>query len=355
MPHHIKPGLLAGLMGVILLAGCADMAYYGHILHGQMSLLDKRKPIADIVASPETDPTLKARLELVQQARIFAVKALGLPDNGSYTLYADLGRPYAVWNVFAAPEFSLTPHEWCHLVVGCVAYRGYYDESLARAEAAHLHEQGLDVNVGGVAAYSTLGWFDDPVLNTMLSWRDDQLLDTLFHELAHQKLFLKGDTAFNESFATFVGEEGLRTFRASRGEAPPDAQMQQRRDQFLNLVLDTQQRLAELYALQMEQEPMRSAKSDEFERLRKRYAQLREQWAGYRGYDSWFEGELNNAKLVPIGLYQKWVPAFAALFAQSDKDWPKFYEEARKIGKLASTEREARLKSLEAPLPLPSP
>lgn len=342
--HAARSGLAGAV--ILLLSACSDIGYYGHLLRGEMSVLHRRVPIAAVLADPKADAGLKSRLQLVEHARAFSIARLSLPDNGSYTLYADIGRPFVVWNVFAAPEFSLQGHEWCHLVVGCLAYRGYYEESRALAESQALKAKGLDVHVAGIAVYSTLGWFDDPVLSTMLAWTDDHLLETLFHELAHQQLYMKGDTAFNESFATFVGEQGLREFRASRGEPPPDAQISERREQFLALLMDARDRLQAVYARPLPADAMRAAKRDEIEALRRRYAALRAEWRGYAGYDRWFEGEINNAKLLPIGLYQKWVPAFAALFEQSRRDWPRFYEAAKRISKLKTAPREAELKAL---------
>lgn len=353
MRRALKLAAAAAL--IYALNACGTLGYYGHLLGGQYRLMHARQPISSVLADGAADPELRRRLELVQEARRFAVTSLALPDNGSYTLYADLGRPYAVWNVFAAPEFSLEAHEWCQPFLGCLAYRGYYDESRAEKEASVLKAQGLDVFVGGVAAYSTLGWFDDPVLNTMLGWPDDELIETLFHELAHQVEFIGGDTAFNESFASFVGEEGLRAFRAARGEPPPDPLEQQRRDQFIGILFKTRERLEALYASGQQADTMRAAKQAEFSWLRENYARLRESWGGYAGYDRWFEGEINNAKLLPIGLYQRWLPAFAALFEQAGKQWPRFYELVKELGRLAPQERDERLRELTAVVDPPAP
>jgi predicted aminopeptidase len=329
----------------MLLAGC-EISYYGHLLRGEVSLLHRRVPIAEVLSDSKSDAHLQARLRLVQEAREFSVSHLDLPDNGSYTLYADVGRPFVVWNVFATPEFSLAGQEWCHPFVGCLQYRGYYDEQRARAKAGELRVEGLDVHVGGIAAYSTLGWFDDPVLNTMMGWTDDHLIETLFHELAHQVLYMKGDTAFNESFATFVGEEGARQFRAARSEPAPDPLIARRRQQFLELLMDARQRLEALYAMPLPTVEMREAKRKEFDALRARYAVLRAEWGGYAGYDNWFKGDLNNAKLLPIGLYQRWVPAFARLYAESGRQWAKFYEAAKVLSELEDDARHSRLQAL---------
>ncbi|HKY93171.1 MAG TPA: aminopeptidase [Nevskiaceae bacterium] len=317
-----------------LLAGCAQIGYYAHLATGQASLLSRREPIEKIVADESRDAELRRRLAFVLDARAFAIARLHLPDNASYTLYADLQRPYAVWNVIAAREFSLEPVESCFPIAGCVAYRGFYSEERARQWAADLRAQGLDVDVSGTPAYSTLGWFDDPVLNTMMHWSDTILVNTVFHELAHQQLYVKGDTTFNESFATFVGDEGLRQFLAARGLADAQAAADRtREEQFTRLVLAARERLAALYAQPLKPEAMREAKRAAFERLRSDYARLRDTaWGGDRRYEGWFSRELNNATLAPFGLYDEFAPAFAALFATSGGDWDAFYAASRKLG-----------------------
>ena len=285
----------------------------------------------------------------VERARAFASDHLDLPRNGSYTEYADLHRPYAMWNVYAAPEFSLAPLTHCFPIAGCVAYRGYYELARAQAEARRLQAAGYETDLSGVPAYSTLGWFDDPILNTMLRWDDDTLAATLFHELAHQKLYLPGDTAFNESFATFVQEQGLREWRAARGLPPGDDAAQRREDQFTALVLDARSRLAALYAQRLPPEEMRQRKAAEIETLRANYRALRDrQWAGVpaaaiAGYDAWMNAPINNAKLLPFGLYHQWVPAFAALFGDCHGDWPRFFAAVKKLSRLDPKARDARL------------
>jgi predicted aminopeptidase len=253
--------------------------------------------------------------------------------------------------VFAAPEFSLKPVTHCFLIAGCVGYRGYFDRDRAEAEAKALQGQGYETYIGGVPAYSTLGWFDDPILNTMMRWDDDALDSTIFHELAHQKLYVKSDTAFNESFATFVQEEGLRQWRTARGLPAGDNLAQQREDQFTQLVLQARSRLEILYASGQPPEAMRAAKAAEIERLRADYRQLRDtQWQGYKGYDAWMEAPINNAKLLPFGLYHKWVPAFAALYAQAGGDWPRFYQAVKALAGKKAAARTAALEQLAAPV-----
>ena len=334
------------LLGV-LLSGCASLDYYAQVSRGQLDLLAARQPVAELLADPQTDPELQRRLAQAQQAREFASAHLALPDNRSYRLYADLQRPYVVWNVFATPELSLAPLTHCFPVAGCVAYRGFYQQGRARGAAALLQDEGLDTYVAGIEAYSTLGWFDDPILNTMLRWDDERLAAVIFHELAHQQLYVADDTAFNESFASFVEQEGLRQWRAARGLAPDDAHEERMRRQFTELILASRERLQALYASQLDEAQKRAAKAAEFERLRGEYRALRDgEWGGDRRYDAWVAQPLNNARLLPFGLYDQWVEAFAALFRQADGDWAEFYRRAAALGELDAEQRERTLAAL---------
>ena len=341
----------AGRLGVplaaaLLLGGCSTLDYYGHLARGHLQLLQAREPITELLADPGTDAGLKQRLAMALQARRFASTALHLPDNRSYRLYADIQRPFVVWNVFATTEFSLDPQQHCFPIAGCVAYRGFYSQGRARGMAALLKQRGLDTYLGGVEAYSTLGWFDDPILNTMLRWSDERLVAVIFHELAHQQLYVANDTAFNESFATFVERQGLRQWRAARGMAPADPPGERQREQFTALVLASRERLERLYASGLAEEQMRAGKQAEFARLRAEYQALREgEWGGTGRYDGWMAAPLNNAKLLPFGLYDRWVPAFAALFAQAEGDWPRFYQRVTALGKLPENERQQALQA----------
>ncbi|AZF02853.1 aminopeptidase [Pseudomonas sp. R5-89-07] len=337
---------LAGLM-VVLLSGCSSVSYYSQLASGQWELLCARQPVAEVIADPARPQGLREHLVQSQKARTFASQQLHLPDNQSYRLYADIGRPYVVWNVFATQEFSLSPENHCFPIAGCVAYHGYYSQGAARGEAALLRQQGMDVSIGGVEAYSTLGWFNDPIMNTMMHWGDERLATLIFHELAHQRFYLKDDTGFNESFATFVEQEGTRQWRAARGLAPVSDAALQQRDQFIQLILDTRKRLENLYAQPLPAEAMRAGKAAAFERLRNDYQQLRDsQWGGDKRYDAWINQPMNNARLLPFGLYDQWVPAFAALFRQEGGDWVRFYRAVQALGGLAAPERKARLQQL---------
>ncbi|MGX5217379.1 aminopeptidase [Pseudomonas segetis] len=332
------------LLLIALLSGCSSLDYYSQLLDGQVDLLQRRQTISQLLSNPQTDAQLRRRLALSQQARSFASQHLALPDNQSYRVYADVQRPFVLWNVFATPEFSLKPELHCFPIAGCVAYRGYYQLGRARGAAALLKQQGLDVYMGGVEAYSTLGWFDDPLLNTMLRWSDERLVSVIFHELAHQQFYVAGDTEFNESFATFVEQQGLRQWRTERGQPTADPSADQQREQFTQLVLKTRARLETLYASGQSAEQMRQGKQAEFDRLRAEYHDLRQRsWGGVGRYDGWINSPINNAKLLPFGLYDQWVPAFAKLFAEANGDWPVFYQKVAKLGGLPADQRKAAL------------
>ncbi|MDD1016284.1 aminopeptidase, partial [Pseudomonas rubra] len=340
--RHLVPLLAIGLLN-----GCASVSYYGQLASGQLQLLQARQPVAELVADPATAGKLRQQLLQAERARAFASKQLKLPDNRSYRVYADIGRPFVVWNVFATPELSLEPQTHCFPIAGCVAYRGYYRQGAARGAAALQKQQGLDVYIGGVEAYSTLGWFDDPILSSMLNWGDERLATVIFHELAHQRVYVQDDTAFNESFATFVEHEGSRQWRAARGLPALAEGVGQPRDQFVALVLASRERLKRLYAAPLTDSAKRSGKQAEFERLRREYRALRDgQWGGVGRYDAWINAPLNNAKLLPFGLYDQWVPAFAQLFVEVGGDWQVFYERVDALGKLPIEQRQQALKNI---------
>lgn len=344
----------AALLAVLAFPGCANLAYYAQAVGGHIQVMQSARPISDWLEDPATEPGLRQKLAEVRAMRDFASRELGLPDNGSYKSYADLKRPFVVWNVFAAGEFSTLPHEWCMLVVGCVNYRGYYHQAEAEALAARLKADGLDTWVGGVPAYSTLGHLDDPVLNTFLRYGQNEVARTLIHELAHQKIFVSGDTAFNESFATAVEEAGVARWLAAHGTAErllAFRSQQARKARFAALVQDYRERLGRLYDQKtMPPEDMRVAKAQIIAELRQAYADLKASWGGYAAYDYWFAGPLNNAQLASVTLYHRWLPAFRALLKQAGNDLPRFYAQVRRLADLPRTEREA---ALEALMPAP--
>lgn len=334
-------------VATFLLCGCSGLRYYAQAVQGQGALIVHRRPLRKVLHDPDTDPKLAARLQLAQQARRFASAQLGLPDNRSYTGYVQLDRPYVVWNVFAAPAYSVAAVPQCFPLVGCVAYRGWFKHADAVADAARLKARGNDVWVGGVPAYSTLGWFADPILSSMLRWGDDELAGTIFHELAHQLVYVKNDTAFNESFATFVQRQGLRQWRRSRQLAPPDDHANTLHDGFVKQVLDLRKRLKQLYASGVDDAAMAVGKQREIDAFRSRYAAWRERHdPNDHRYDDWVAQPINNARLLPFGLYDRWTPAFAQLFRQAQGDWSTFYRQVRMLAREPKARRDRRLQDL---------
>ncbi|MBL8200038.1 MAG: aminopeptidase [Chromatiales bacterium] len=328
----------------VLLGGCAG--YYLQAAAGQAALMRARQPLEKVLADPGTAPTLRQQLLVVDAALVFARVELGLPGSSSYRHYADLKRPYVVWNVFAAPEFSLEPREWCYPIAGCTTYRGWFSEARALKSAAELSARGYDVFVGGVAAYSTLGWFDDPVLNTMLGDDETALAGLLFHELAHQLLYVPGDTLFNEGFATLVEEEGTRRWLASRNDQAGLCYFhlrQSRRAAALGILADLRTALAQIYATDGPSDERRQQRSAAFERARTAYAGLRAGWASPPWFDSWFAPGLNNARLAALSSYEELVPAFHALLARDGGDLARFYGSVAALGALEPEARERAL------------
>ena len=345
---HIRLILVGAfvLMLVLSLSSCQTLGYYSQAVNGQIGLWRAAEPIDELLDDEETGPFLRERLELVTDIRAFAADELALPDDGSYRSYADLKRPYVVWNVFAAPEFSLEPVTWCFPVAGCVAYRGYFTEQGAQEFANGMRERGFDVYVGGVAAYSTLGWFDDAVLNTFIDYRDVRLARLIFHELAHRVAYAPGDTTFNESFATAVETEGVKRWLAHRGRSEEMAGFeisQARQEAFIELVMRAQTSLNALYQEDIPEEEMRARKERAVADMRTEYAQLRRSWDGFAGYDHWFSGSLNNAKIGSVAAYNQLVPAFERLLDDQEGDLAAFYDEVAALAKLPMDERRARL------------
>jgi predicted aminopeptidase len=332
----------------ILIALAANLSgcYLLQAANGQMEITSKRQPIAEVLANPQTPEALRARLEYVAAAREFASSELSLPDNESYRSYADVGRPYVVWNVFATEEFSVEPVKWCFPIAGCVVYRGYFDEDDALSYARSLRFRGYDTAIGGVAAYSTLGHFKDPILNTMLGWSDAQLAATLFHELAHQIAYAPGDSEFNESFATVVEEAGIERWLAARGRTQDMQtwrQQRERHQRFVELLLTARERLEALYVSPVSEEEKRERKQYEFGVLKLAYAGLKREWNGYSGYDRWFERTLNNAHLVSAATYYGCVPQLQQRLGALGGDLARFYEEAKELAQLGKEERAQRV------------
>ncbi len=352
--------ILALLLLTPWLVSCADTRYYLQSVGGHLHMMQAARPVAQWLADEAVAPELKQRLALAQRIRHFAVTELQLPDNASYQRYADLQRRFVVWNVVAAPELSLTLKTWCFPVTGCVGYRGYFNESQAQAQAQDLEREGLEVSVYGVPAYSTLGWLNwaggDPLLNTFINYPEGELARMIFHELAHQVLYVKDDTLFNESFATAVERLGGAQWLARHGS--PAAQQtyvefDARRRQFRALSLATRTRLADIYQLNESDSVGRQAlialKNRAMEDFHEEYAQLKRTWGGYAGYDAWVAAA-NNAAFGAQAAYDELVPAFEALFEREGKDWPRFYEAVRQLAQLPMAQRTRALKQLPAEL-----
>ncbi len=315
------------LASAVALSGCETLAYYGQAAGGQLAVSAAARPVAQVLDDPDVAPVVKARLRLAAELRDYATRELKLPDSGAYRSYADLGRPFALWNVVAAPEFALDPVQSCFPIAGCVAYRGYYDREDAERHAATRRAAGYDVLVYGVPAYSTLGWFDDPLLSTFIDYPDAELARLVFHELAHQVVYVKDDSSFNESFAVVVEREGLRRWL---GAAPADP----RRREFEQLTAALRAELGALYALPLEPVEMRRRKRAALEALRPWLARM-------RGFEA---AEPNNAVLAAFGTYTQKIPAFERLLAEAGGDLERFYARVRELARLPRAERDARLR-----------
>ncbi|MYN00484.1 aminopeptidase [Pseudoduganella sp. DS3] len=330
------------------LAGCAQFKYYFQAAQGQYALWSDARPIDDWIGDPGTDPKLKARLEKAKLIRRFAVKELGLPDNASYKNYAPLTRQYVLWNVVATPELSLRPVQWCFPIAGCVSYRGYYDKADAEAYAEELREEGNDVQIGGVPAYSTLGWFSDPLLSTFINHSDAELARLIFHELAHQVVYVQGDSKFNEAFASAVEEAGVHRWLDLYGNdamREAFARYNARRQDFMGLLVRHRQMLADNYAGKASKKKKREEKLRIFASLQEEYKVLKANWGGYNGYDRFFAEPLNNAHLASVATYNDLLPGFRALLAK-EKGLPHFYAAVRNMSNLPSVERHERLHAL---------
>ncbi len=341
--------IAAALVVSVVLGGCGNFSYYLRSVGGQLEIWSREVPIERLLKDSALEPKLRTQLQRVLRIRQYAARELTLPNNRSYRAYADLARPFVVWNVFSAPEFSIEPKQWCFPVAGCVNYRGYFDEVGARAHAKELAGEGNDVYIGGVPAYSTIGWFADPVLNTFIHYPEAELARLLFHELAHQVVYVKDDTVFNESFATAVEQAGVARWLAAHGSEDDRRRyvaLQRYREDFRNLITKTRAELAVLYAGPAGVEEKRRRKIEVFAALRADYQRRRQEWKGFSGYDRWFAQPLGNAHLAAAAVYTQQVPAFRALLKQHGDDLQRFYAAVRELAELPAAERNARLKAL---------
>lgn len=324
--------ILISLLLPLVLGGCETLAYYAQAVGGQVSLMSRARPVEDLLADPRTPQALRERLALAREIRGYAVKEIRLPDNDSYRSYADIGRPYAVWNVVAAPEFSLEPLQSCFPVAGCVTYRGFFAQDDAERYAAGLRAQGNDAYVYGVAAYSTLGRFDDPLLSTFIRYPDADLARLMFHELAHQVAYVKDDSTFNESFAVVVEREGLRRWLAATGRAAEQRTFiaaEERNKVFVSEIEQVRAKLRVLYRQRIAPEAMRERKRAELAALQAKLA----------GYSRLKDLAPNNAFLASFATYTELAPTFEHLLREEGGDLERFYARVRKYAASPPAER----------------
>ena len=337
-----------------LLASCSTVSYYSQAAQGQLELISDSRPIDDWIADNGTSTKLRHRLETARQIRRFAVSELSLPDNDSYKNYTALKRPYVLWNVVATPELSLHPLSWCFPVAGCVDYRGYYSKAAAETYAKALRADGDDVEIGGVAAYSTLGWFNDPLISTFINYPDGELARMIFHELAHQVVYAPGDSQFNESFASTVEEVGVERWMDRFGNPQlrdAYACYKNRKKDFLALLMKVRMALERNYdTAGRSDDQKRVIKARLFQELKDEYQVMKGNWGGYAGYDRFFEQPLSNAHLASIATYEDFVPAFRALL-QKEGSFPRFYREVKRLSELSRDDRHRILKAMSAPTP----
>lgn len=333
------------LSAFALLPACSTLGYYGQAVSGHLDLMAKQRPVTEVIEDEASSKALKQKLALAQRARQFATETLHLPDNDSYKQYADLERPYVVWNVVATPAYSIKPKEWCYFIVGCLSYRGVFDKQEAEELAEQLKVEGLDVSVFGTAAYSTLGYFDDPLLNTMLRHGDASLIGVIFHELAHQTVYVENDTAFNEAFATAVEQEGLRRWfnqSGTPGEYETYLQKKSYRHEFYGLVTDTRKELESAFVSAETNKEKQVLKDQVYLGFKQEYKEWRAT-SQYSGFDNWMQRDLNNSHLALIATYQELVPTFINMLASVDGDMQKFYQMVKTIGEKDKQARQSVL------------
>lgn len=342
--------LLLGLLAA--LSGCTGVGYYAQSLKGHVGIMAARQDVDRLIRDAATPEPVRAQMLAARGVRQFATGRLDLPDNASYRSYVDIGRDYVTLAVFAAPEFSLVPKTWCFPVFGCVPYRGYFSRDSAVRTARALQAEGLDVHISGITAYSTLGWSSDPLLSTMFAEDKTHLAALVFHELAHQRVYVNDDTAFNEAFAVVVETTGVKTWLAAAGDTEGlrryEAELG-RSDDFVALVAKTRDELGRIYAKGGSAAGMRSAKAAAIERLRARYRRMRDgRWGGYAGYDGWMNTPVNNAKIAATSVYNDLVPAFLRLHQLCAGDYPRFYKAVKRLGQVAKADRVRALEGVEA-------
>lgn len=333
---------------LLLLTGCADLGYYWHNANGHLAVMNQRVDIDELLADDQLDAGLRDRLLLVHEIRRFSVERLDLPANDSYLSYVELDQPYVVQNIFAAPEFSTRLYEWCYPVIGCASYRGYYDEPRMLAYSDDLKSMGLEVYIGKVSAYSTLGWFDDPVLSSFVNWPDYRLAGLLFHELTHQQIYIDNDTTFNESLASAVQQVGTELWLKSRQQNDQLEQLtswSRYRDEVIALIGSTREQLAKIYARGSDAASKRRNKALMFIEAREAHTEIAARHGVKGGYTHWFAGELNNAKIGSVAAYNSLTPAFINMIRAFNLDFTPFYKYVQKVGDLEKSARDSCLKA----------
>lgn len=336
------------LIGILLfLTGCSTVSYYGQSAKGHISLMAKQKPISQLLKDKNLSKQRRNDLALVQEIRAYAHSRLKLPKNGSYTKFVELNRKAVTWNLVVNPKYSMTPSQWCFPIIGCISYKGYFSEKKANKEAAKLKKLDYDVYVAEATAYSTLGWFNDPVVSPMLDHGILLTAETIFHELAHQQVYHKSDSEFNEAFATAVGQAGTKLWLKEKH--PKSLTFYEdhlrKQQQFIQLILDTSAQLKALYKIKMDNTETEKGKQKILQTLRTNYHQLKKSWKGDTRYDAWFDKPINNARLALMGVYYKKIPDFTRKLASYHYDFKKFYDEMDKLKSLSKKERDKVLKS----------
>ena len=334
----------------LLLGGCSTIGFYGQAVRGHFEVMGNARPVEQVIRDPRTSDAVRHKLRLTTEVRRYARDRLGMDVGRQYTRYSDIGRRHVVWNVFATPALSLDAKTWCYPVAGCVGYRGYFAESEARAYADSLRREGYDVHVGGVGAYSTLGWFSDPILNSFTERPDADLAELLFHELSHATVYLPGDTAFNESFAMAVQEIATRDWLTRTGR---QALLEEYNaglhatEAFRDLVRQGQDELGRIYASSWSDGKKLAAKHQAFERMYQRYLRVKPSLGGF-SYDRYFDPRtMNNAKLATVGLYDQWLPSFRELARAAGGHLPTFFEYTRRLTRMSRAERKAYLERIK--------
>lgn len=367
--NRVGKYLVALLLGLTLLgvSGCHTLSFYGQAVRGQYQIFANERPINKLIKAPSTPEPLRQRFELLERLRAFAQTDLKLPIDDHYRKYVDLHRQFVVWNVEAAPEFSMQSKTWWYPLLGSLEYRGYFSKQGATNYAHYLRNKGYDVSVGGVQAYSTLGWFRDPVLNTFIFEPDADLAEIIFHELGHQRAFARGDTDFNEAFATTVGQEGARRWLTARGDKPALeaylAQLQ-RNNQFVHLVMSTRRQLEDIYGdthnargkvvstaknKGVPAQRLRQEKAQIMEEMKQQFVRLKQQWNGDTDYDGWLSHEINNAQLNSVAAYYDLVPTFEQILATNGGDLEKFYGVVERLAKMTKKQRQEQLRAVAPP------